>query len=100
MNEREVSWQISRAESLILDSDVYRLHIYIHDYLSKRGFNDAAHVFGQEARLGDQIAVPVDAAQGLLYEWWNVFWELFSASNGAVKTTNTDAAMYVEVSKN
>ena len=59
-----------------------RLHLYIHDYLVKRQFTEAAAALRTEAALGDQIVVPIDCPQGLLYEWWAVFWDVFSTNNG------------------
>ncbi|KAJ9121178.1 hypothetical protein QFC24_004852 [Naganishia onofrii] len=63
------------------DGDVM-LHLYIHDYLVKRQFTEAAAALRTEAALGDQIVVPIDCPQGLLYEWWAVFWDVFSTNNG------------------
>ncbi|KAJ9120912.1 hypothetical protein QFC22_002847 [Naganishia vaughanmartiniae] len=63
------------------DGDVM-LHLYIHDYLVKRQFTEAAAALRIEAGLGDHIVVPIDCPQGLLYEWWAVFWDVFSTNNG------------------
>ncbi len=45
-----------------------RLNVYIHDYLIKRGLNSTAEHFRQEANV-EQTSVPVDAQQGLLFEY-------------------------------
>lgn len=77
----------------------FRLHLYIHDYLSKRNFTAAAQALNDEASLGSQTVVPVDAPQGLLYEWWSVFWDVFSAGNpGKGGQPTADAQAYIEVS--
>jgi hypothetical protein len=48
--------------------------------------------------LGNQTVVPVDAPQGLLYEWWSVFWDVFSAGNpGKAGEPTADAQAYIEV---
>lgn len=70
------------------------LDLYIVDYLSKRGFSASAQSLVNESNL-QETKVPIDARQGLLYEWWTVFWELFSArhnDDGA-----RDAKVYVQV---
>jgi hypothetical protein len=74
------------------------LHLYIHDYLTKRSFTAAAQALNEEASLGNQTVVPVDAPQGLLYEWWSVFWDVFSAGNpGKAGQPTADAQAYIEV---
>ena len=45
-----------------------RLDLYIADYLSKRGYHQAAQTVVAEAGLGKENKVPIDAPQGLLYE--------------------------------
>lgn len=74
------------------------MHLYIHDYLTKRSFTAAAQALNEEASLGNQTVVPVDAPQGLLYEWWSVFWDVFSAGNpGKAGQPTADAQAYIEV---
>lgn len=75
------------------------MHLYIYDYLLKRGFNASAQALNEEVGLGTQTTVPVEAQQGLLYEWWSVFWDVFSAGNpGKAGQTSGDAQAYIEVS--
>lgn len=40
------------------------------------------------------VKVPIDAPGGFLYEWWVVFWDMFTAKHN--RTTNKDAMAYVE----
>ncbi|KAG2364676.1 hypothetical protein BDR07DRAFT_1608004 [Suillus spraguei] len=65
-------------------------NIYIYDYCNKRGFRKTARELLVEAEIPPDSAPPINARQGLLFEWWSVFWVLFTAkSNG----TGTDDAM-------
>ncbi|CBQ70149.1 conserved hypothetical protein [Sporisorium reilianum SRZ2] len=75
------------------------LHIYVCDYLRKRGYSQAALALRLEAGLEPDRRVPIDAPQSLLFEWWVVFWEVFAsrsldksaAANGGI---SADAQMY------
>ncbi|KAF9233744.1 hypothetical protein BU15DRAFT_53469 [Melanogaster broomeanus] len=59
-------------------------NIYIYDYCTKRGFHKTARELLAEAEIPSDSAPPINARQGLLFEWWSVFWVLFTAkSNGA-----------------
>ncbi|TBU56773.1 hypothetical protein BD310DRAFT_823001 [Dichomitus squalens] len=59
-------------------------NIYIYDYCIKRGFRRTASELQQEASIPATAQPPINAKQGLLFEWWSVFWVLFTAkSNGA-----------------
>ncbi|KIK93149.1 hypothetical protein PAXRUDRAFT_34206 [Paxillus rubicundulus Ve08.2h10] len=59
-------------------------NIYIYDYCNKRGFRKTARELLAEAEIPPDSAPPINAKQGLLFEWWSVFWVLFTAkSNGA-----------------
>ncbi|GAC97873.1 hypothetical protein PHSY_005461 [Pseudozyma hubeiensis SY62] len=55
------------------------LHIYVCDYLRKRGFDQAAQALRHEAGLDPQHKVPIDAPQSLLFEWWVLFWDIFAS---------------------
>ncbi|KAF8623150.1 hypothetical protein AX17_007539 [Amanita inopinata Kibby_2008] len=58
-------------------------NIYIYDYCFKRGFKKTARELLQEADLPADAKPPINARQGLLFEWWSVFWVLFTAkANG------------------
>ena len=77
-----------------------RFNIYIHDYCFKRGFRKTARELMTEAEIPPDSAPPINARQGLLFEyasahlciprvshlnfrWWSVFWVLFTAkANG------------------
>ncbi|KAG8756528.1 Transcriptional activator flo8 [Serendipita sp. 396] len=55
------------------------LLLYIVDYCDKRGFKDSSSTLRREAKLPDTIKLPVDSREGLLYEWWTCFWEVYQA---------------------
>lgn len=46
-----------------------RFNIYIWDYCTKRGYANTARELVEEAKLGPTPRPPIDAKQGLLYEW-------------------------------
>ncbi|KAG6381807.1 hypothetical protein JVT61DRAFT_416 [Boletus reticuloceps] len=69
-------------------------NIYIYDYCNKRGFRKTARELLTEAEIPPDSAPPINAKQGLLFEWWSVFWVLFTAkSNGA---GTEDAMVYTQ----
>jgi hypothetical protein len=54
----------------------------VYDYLLKRQCAEAAQAFAKEAGLDlHQLHIPVSTPQGFLYEWWTVFWDIYSAKN-------------------
>ncbi|KAF8810421.1 hypothetical protein BYT27DRAFT_7209418 [Phlegmacium glaucopus] len=57
-------------------------NIYIYDYCYKRGFRKTARELLSEADIAPDATPPIDARQGLLFEWWSVFWVLFQAKSG------------------
>ncbi|TKY88013.1 hypothetical protein EX895_003109 [Sporisorium graminicola] len=57
----------------------HMLHIYVCDYLRKRGYSQAALALRLEAGLEPDRKAPIDAPQSLLFEWWVVFWEIFAS---------------------
>lgn len=69
-------------------------NIYIYDYCNKRGFRETAKKLLQEADLTPEATPPIDAKQGLLFEWWTVFWVLFTAKNNG--HGNDDALVYTQ----
>ncbi|KAI6023326.1 hypothetical protein EDC04DRAFT_298215 [Pisolithus marmoratus] len=69
-------------------------NIYIYDYCNKRGFHETAKKLLIEADLTPESSPPIDAKQGLLFEWWTVFWVLFTAKNNG--NGNDDAMVYVQ----
>ncbi|PWZ03521.1 hypothetical protein BCV70DRAFT_18751 [Testicularia cyperi] len=68
VEQQDKSWQGDRM-----------LHIYLWDYFRKRGFSQAAQALVDEAGVPPDQDVPIDAPQGLIFEWWTVFWEIFTA---------------------
>ena len=71
------------------------LNVYIYDYCIKRNFKDAARAFFVEAKVPQDQQVPINARDGFLYEWWTVFWDIFSAR--ANRTGSQDALAYVDI---
>ncbi|CAJ0840489.1 13149_t:CDS:2, partial [Entrophospora sp. SA101] len=77
------------------------LFVYIYDFLKKNGATETAKVYlsevditkhykpvdganGSSAADNDSnslpdVELPVNAPEGFLYEWWNVFWDIYSA---------------------
>ncbi|QRW16815.1 transcriptional corepressor LEUNIG [Rhizoctonia solani] len=55
------------------------LHLYILDYCRRRKFAETASAFEREARISPDSRPNFDAPQGLLFEWWIVFWETFNS---------------------
>ncbi|GLB41577.1 hypothetical protein LshimejAT787_1001770 [Lyophyllum shimeji] len=69
-------------------------NIYIYDYCFKRGFRKTARELMAEADIAPDSTPPINARQGLLFEWWSVFWVLFTAkANG---TGGEDAMLYTQ----
>ncbi|KAJ9476029.1 LisH domain-containing protein [Pseudozyma hubeiensis] len=68
----------AEAPTMRWDGD-QMLHIYVCDYLRKRGFDQAAQALRHEAGLDPQRKVPIDAPQSLLFEWWVIFWEVYAS---------------------
>jgi len=60
----------------------------------KRGFEQSGQAFFSEANV-PRDPVPIDAPGGFLFEWWSVFWDVFSAR--ANKQATKEAMHYVEV---
>lgn len=82
-NETPLSWEGDKM-----------FNIYIYDYCHKRGFKKTAHELLQEANISPDSKPPINARQGLLFEWWSVFWVLFSAkANG---NGSDDAMVYTQ----
>ncbi|KAL5513334.1 hypothetical protein ACEPAH_3733 [Sanghuangporus vaninii] len=79
----ELSWEGDRM-----------FNIYIWDYCVKRGYTNTARELAEEAKLQSNPRPPIDAKQGLLYEWWSVFWLLFSAKSN--NSGSEDAMVYIQ----
>ncbi|KAJ3905995.1 hypothetical protein F5879DRAFT_689872 [Lentinula edodes] len=69
-------------------------NIYIYDYCFKRGFRKTARELLLEADLPPESQPPINARQGLLFEWWSVFWVLFTAK--ASGNGSDDALIYTQ----
>ncbi|THH28681.1 hypothetical protein EUX98_g5500 [Antrodiella citrinella] len=68
-------------------------NIYIYDYCLKRGYSKTARELLGEADIPADSQPPINAKQGLLFEWWSVFWVLFTAKSSG--TGSEDALLYV-----
>ncbi|KAG8921407.1 Transcriptional activator flo8 [Tulasnella sp. 418] len=55
------------------------LHVYMLDYCRKRGFTAVVNALCSQTGTVPDAKAPIDAPQGLLYEWWVVFWDIFTA---------------------
>jgi len=71
-----------------------RFNIYIYDYCYKRGFHKTASALMGEADIPADSQPPINANQGLLFEWWTVFWVLFQAKSSG--TGSDDAMIYTQ----
>ncbi|KAI0685605.1 hypothetical protein BC835DRAFT_1421096 [Cytidiella melzeri] len=69
-------------------------NIYIHDYCIKRGYVKTASELVEEAEIPAESTPPINAKQGLLFEWWSVFWVLFTAKSSGTGTD--DALVYTQ----
>lgn len=89
-----------------------RFNIYILDYCKKRGYRKTASELVSEADISPDSKPPINAQQGLLFEfvpfcsfslnpsdpfsrWWSVFWVLFQAKNNGAGSE--DAMLYHKV---
>ncbi|KAI9507670.1 hypothetical protein F5148DRAFT_999071 [Russula earlei] len=70
-------------------------NIYILDYCKKRGYHKTANQLVTEADIPPESKPPINAQQGLLFEWWSVFWVLFQAKNSG--NGSEDALLYHKV---
>ncbi|KAG7810371.1 hypothetical protein KL921_002866 [Ogataea angusta] len=86
------------------------LNAYVYDFILKSGFTATASAFFKEANIpvihsekrptnsppGSATGTPdlpasfmtMDAPQGFLYEWWQIFWDVFNARTQRGGTTN------------
>ncbi|KAH9971663.1 hypothetical protein BGW80DRAFT_429398 [Lactifluus volemus] len=69
-------------------------NIYILDYCKKRGYHKTASQLVAEAEILPESKPPINAQQGLLFEWWSVFWVLFQAKNSG--NGSDDAILYTK----
>ncbi|KAF2583421.1 hypothetical protein F2Q68_00003712 [Brassica cretica] len=91
---------------------LYRLDVYIYDYLVKKKLHNTAKSFMTEGKVSpDPVAVfvslgtarfklcdysdvAIDAPGGFLFEWWSVFWDIFIARTN--EKHSEAAAAYIE----
>lgn len=59
-----------------------QLDVYIWDYLQCRGLTKAAQVLAEECKLPERPEVPLRTPMGLLFEYWTVFWDVFTSRSG------------------
>ncbi|KAJ3476656.1 hypothetical protein NLI96_g11015 [Meripilus lineatus] len=71
-----------------------RFNIYILDYCRKRGYEKTANELALEADIPSDSQPPINAKQGLLFEWWSVFWVLFAAKSSG--QASDDALLYTQ----
>ncbi|GAA5886992.1 hypothetical protein JCM5296_005217 [Sporobolomyces johnsonii] len=89
--------QTAGPSSQVWEGDA-TLHSYCYDYMRKRGWSDAASRFAKDAGINEDEwrGPPIEAPQGLLYEWWSVFWDVFIARSQKSGQRNANADAYVE----
>ncbi|KAL9998314.1 putative transcription factor interactor and regulator LisH family [Helianthus debilis subsp. tardiflorus] len=64
----------------------YRLHVYMLDYLKKRGMNQTAEIFAKEARITDPRSGGNGGDGFFLSDWWAVFWDHYSSNTRAAES--------------
>ncbi|KAF8475290.1 hypothetical protein DFH94DRAFT_118906 [Russula ochroleuca] len=81
----------THSDQITWDGDKM-FNIYILDYCKKRGYRKTANELVIEADISPDSKPPINAQQGLLFEWWSVFWVLFQAKNNGAGSE--DAMLY------
>ncbi|CAI2184447.1 3138_t:CDS:10 [Funneliformis geosporum] len=100
------------------------LNSYVYDFLKRSGATETARAYLREGRADIKLKndgsdsingssssssdnnmnsillpdadVPVEAPEGFLYEWWNVFWDVFSAKSQRVGTSDAQQAQQAQ----
>ncbi|PWN49077.1 hypothetical protein IE53DRAFT_164403 [Violaceomyces palustris] len=72
----------STADVRTWGEEATKLDVYVWDYLSRRGFSGAAKALMSEAGMAEPPDVPLRTPQGLLFEYWAIFWDVFAARTG------------------
>ncbi|MFS7932987.1 putative transcription factor interactor and regulator LisH family [Helianthus anomalus] len=62
------------------------LHVYMLDYLKKRGMNQTAEIFAKEARITDPRSGGNGGDGFFLSDWWAVFWDRYSSNTRAAES--------------
>ncbi|KAG8950014.1 Transcriptional activator flo8 [Tulasnella sp. 424] len=76
------------------------LHVYMIDYCRKRGYNAVVNTLCAQTGNTSDVKAPIDAPQGLLFEWWVVFWEIFTAKSEDDPKKNAVAYLQDQRAKN
>lgn len=76
------------------------LHVYMIDYCRKRGYNAVVNALCTQTGNTADVKAPIDAPQGLLFEWWVVFWEIFTAKSEDDPKKNAVAYLQDQRAKN
>ncbi|QLQ79106.1 hypothetical protein HG537_0B04540 [Torulaspora globosa] len=88
MNNGQSYQQAQQREQEAGFTSKQMLDAYIYDFLLKSSLKNSASTFCREAGIIDVSGEPrtpsvldqvKDAPQGFLYEWWQIFWDLFNA---------------------
>ncbi|ORX79754.1 WD40 repeat-like protein [Anaeromyces robustus] len=72
------------------------LDTYIYDYCIKRDYKQTAEFLKQEAKISAEDIQQINS-EGFLYEWWTVFWEIYSAKENNEEDTTPDALTYIGI---
>jgi len=70
------------------------LDTYIYDYCLKRNYKQTAELLKQEAKISTEDIQQI-SSECFLYEWWTVFWEIYSAKENNEEDTTPDALTYI-----
>jgi hypothetical protein len=72
------------------------LDTYIYDYCIKRDYKQTAELLKQEAKISAEDIQQINS-EGFLYEWWTVFWEIYSAKENNEEDTTPEALTYINI---
>lgn len=70
------------------------LLLYVIDYCEKRKYTEAAASLRRDSGLPPASKPPMDSKEGLLYEWWICFWEIYTARLHPDKSSDPVAKIY------
>jgi hypothetical protein len=72
------------------------LDTYIYDYCIKRDYKQTAELIKKEAKISTEDIKQINS-EGFLYEWWTVFWEIYSAKENNEEDTTPEALTYINI---
>uniref|UniRef100_A0A2N9END1 LisH domain-containing protein n=1 Tax=Fagus sylvatica TaxID=28930 RepID=A0A2N9END1_FAGSY len=52
--------------------------LYLLDYMAKKNMHKTAAIFRKEAKVCNNPVV-IDSAEGFLYEWWSIFYDVYAS---------------------